>query len=148
MISDIDRLVAIEDIKTLQYKFFRAVDYEKDKIAGLLTHDVRISFSDETPAEAVKLTQPVVLNGPDTFVSFLKQFVGAERSVHLGLMPQIEFDSADKANGIWWIQGVGTDPKARGLKIGLGFETMECDYVRIDGKWLISSLSARIQVHM
>lgn len=146
MVSDIERLIAVEDIKFMRASFCQALDRRDfTALEAMLTPDAKILFSDES---GHGLTQPVELNGRAAFSAFVKEFTGTAKMVHTLTSPQIEIRSADTAHGFWYCEGYSAASKERGLAIGIGYETLEDDYVRVNGKWLIKNLTARIQAVM
>lgn len=166
MPTDLERLIAIEDCKQARLNFQLALD-RKDRDLYFTTVAPDLVF---IPRDANNPDMPeIVMNGADAFWSFAEQVLVARKSIHLGVNPQISVIDENNATGFWYILGYGelapeegtsaqeseVDPQAKealGLfrkegdgetaapKYMLGFESIEDEYVRIDGKWVISKI--------
>jgi hypothetical protein len=134
--SDVERLLAIEQIKQLKARYFRCID-TKDWacLEAVYAPDAQVTF----------------LSSPDTDPSSVKPTVGREnitasqirsltplRTVHHGHMPEIEITSPTTARGIWAMEDIIQGPAAANPTKGYGHyhET----YERIDGQWKIKTL--------
>ncbi|WP_236638190.1 nuclear transport factor 2 family protein [Mangrovicoccus ximenensis] len=145
-VSDIARLVAIEDIKLLKARYFTAVD-AKDwaSIADIFTSDARVDFSGEvqhhvghhgvTQADAVP-GDWVVVGGRAT-AKVIEGAVGGIISVHQGHDPQIDIHSEDRATGRWSLY----DRLEYGHEVMHGYGHYDEEYRRVGGLWRIASLT-------
>lgn len=145
MLSDLEKLMAIEAIKNLRYQFSRVLDArEWNKLGELMTENTKFCFANESGQSLLGIEKPISLTGRNAALAFMQQFVGDGKSIHIASMPEIVFLSADKAHGRWCMQGYTGAGAALGLAVGVGFETIDEEYVLVDGKWFISSIDARI----
>ena len=146
MVSSLERLLAIEDIKRLRYRFCHVLDARDwSGVESLMTEGVTFRFTDESGAGLLGQDGPIRLESRQATVGFMKQFVGPSASVHIGGMAEIDVHSAVSAHGRWAMQGFTEGGGALGLAVGMGLEVIEEDYVQVDGRWLISSIDARIK---
>lgn len=145
VLSGMDRLLAMEEMKNARMTFCRALDdHDWRALRETMTDGFELYFADETGTPNPGLPEPAEMKGADTFVAFAQQLLGHGRSVHICAMPQFDFIDSDHAKALWYIIGYGDI----GAQTGLGFERLVDDYVRIDGKWLIERSDARIQAHI
>jgi len=131
---DVSELSAIEEIKQLKARYFRAVD-EKDweTLRGLFTDDARAWY----PGPARWFT------GPDEIVAWASGFLGAGTiTVHHGFMPEITISAPDRAEAIWAMRDdldiPGHEGAGRRRIVGAGHYREE--YRRVRGKWRIHRL--------
>jgi SnoaL-like domain len=145
VLSDLEKLMAIEELKGLRIRFCRAIDTRDwDKLEGTMTEQARLYFADETGTGKLNLDKPVELKGRAAILDFVRQFTGDRKMVHIATMPEIEFQSADKARGSWNIEGFSAGMTPLGL-VGIGYEDIVDDYVRTKGKWFIANIDCRIK---
>jgi hypothetical protein len=137
MLTDTERLMAIEEIRVLKARYFRYVD----------SHDwagFRSILADDVVFEAPVSPNPG--GGPGGMFSLKGEIAGAEavvawvstslepiHSCHIGYMPEIEIVSADAARAIWGMEDILRAPNFHAHGRGYYRET----YVRRDGRWLI-----------
>lgn len=144
-LGDLARLVAIEDIKNLKSRYFRAVDFKDwPAIIGIFTEDARVDFSGEcqyhvghhgVTADAINPAEWVVIGGTAT-AGVIAGAVGKIVAVHQGHDPQIHVHSAERATGRWTLY----DRLEYGDEIMHGYGHYEEEYRCVDGQWRISSL--------
>ncbi|MCY1534355.1 Bile acid 7-alpha dehydratase [compost metagenome] len=131
----VDRLVAIEDIKQLKARYFRAVDSKNwQTLEAVFAPDAHFDISDDVPG--------CVINGAAEILRVVVPSLTSAVSVHHGHCPEIEIVSGTMANGIWamedtlrWAEGSNSPIKSL-HGYGHYFET----YRRINGLWRIQSL--------
>lgn len=133
--NDIERLLAIEDIKQLKARYFRCVD-AKDwaGFAAVFASDVHFDITADVPG--------CILQSPAAIVEMTRQGLKDCVSVHHGHCPEITVLSATRATGIWameddlrWAQGSGAPMQSLH-----GYGHYHETYSRIDGRWLIQTL--------
>lgn len=134
--TEIERLLAIEDIKMLKAKYFYGLDHK----------DWRL-WKDEVWAPDASLhvpesgEEPFV--GADAIIAWVAESTGDQVSVHHGHMPMIEITSADTATGIWAMEDRLYRSKNRPLESGHtylhGFGHYHETYVRGPSGWRIHS---------
>lgn len=131
--TDLERLLAIEEIKTL---FARRLRYMDEKIwhlyAGLHT--------DDAVSETYGDGQPVV--GAEAIAAAIERYMTGGRapvtSVHHAHTPEITFQSDTEATGIWpmedhlWWSDGGREEHLH------GYGHYHERYRRVDGRWLIA----------
>ena len=131
--EQLQRLLAIEEIKQLKARYFRFLDTKQwDQWATVFATDVRM----EVPEAAVEL------DGRDAVVRNVSAALEGAQTVHHGHMPEIEITGPDTARGTWamfdyveWPAGEG------GSRVGLqGFGHYHEHYVREDGEWRIAKI--------
>ena len=130
----LDRLEAIEEIRLLKARYFRAMDRKLwDELPALFAHDLKVIGEDGS----------IYAEGGDAFAAGLRHSLEHSVSVHQGFSPEIEVHDADHARGIWPMQDaiVWEDRHPRtGWKSILGRGHYHETYRRIDGRWRIATL--------
>ena len=136
--NQIDKLLAIEEIKQLKARYFRFVD-TKDwaGFAGLFAADAVFDLSDDLPG--------CVLVGPAKIVELSARSLEDAVTAHYGHCPEISITSQNSANGIWamedrirWAEE-STSPIKSLHGFGHYLETYDC----IEGCWRIKTLKLR-----
>lgn len=111
--TDLDRLIAIEEIRALKARYCRLADNKTwDAFSELFTHDGAMTFYD--PAGA--LTSKV--QGRVEIVERLTKSVGSAQPIHHIFSAEIDVRSPVEAHGVWameeWvIQPEGADAPFR-----------------------------------
>lgn len=130
--TEIERLIALEEIKSLKAKYFRAVDTKDwESYRSVFSEDLHFDLSDDLPG--------LVEIGADKLIEFSKKSLTGCVSVHHGHCPEIEISSETEASGIWAMEDMlqwGPDsiyPNQTIHGYGHYFET----YRKIDGAWKI-----------
>ena len=131
---DAAALVAIEAIKQVKYRYFRALDCnEWELFATCLTEDCAAAYSDGK----------LCLDGRDAIVGFMRQNMsGADfLSMHHGHHPEIVLESATEARGTWYLEDTIIS-LARGTRLS-GAAIYEDRYRCEDGEWRIAATGYR-----
>ena len=127
--SDIETLLAIEDIKLLKARRDRACDTKDWGLYRALHADDHVSHNDGFER----------WESADVMIANVKALLDKGRTtVHHSHTPDITFESPTKAKGIWGMEDYIFDSETEELLIhGFGFyhET----YEKRDGKWLFTS---------
>ena len=135
--SDLERLLAIEEIGRLKASYFRCLD-TKDWacIATLFTSDATAVYNVEGSGDLATPDNPVT--GNEAIAAFIQRAVEHLVTIHHGHMPEIEITSPTTATGIWAMLDILQEPGGENLVHGWGHyhET----YERIDGRWYIKTL--------
>lgn len=135
--SDVERLLAIEEIGRLKASYFRCLD-TKDWacIATLFTPDATAVYNVEGSGDLATPDNPVT--GNEAIAAFIQRAVEHLVTIHHGHMPEIEITSPTTATGIWAMLDILQEPGGENLVHGWGHyhET----YERIDGRWQIKTL--------
>lgn len=127
--KDIDRLLAIEEIKCLKHKYFRTLDTNDwESLAECMTEDCVARY------DGGKYSY----DGVDNLIAFLRKFMDGptQLTLHQGHHPEITIIDADNATGKWYLQDVVINLKDNTTLRGAGI--YEDRYVKIDGRWRIS----------
>jgi hypothetical protein len=117
-----------EAIKRLKYRYMRCLDQKLwDELGGCLTDDATTSYGDGKFS----------FQGRDAIVKFLSDAMGADsfHSSHQVHHPEIEFQDAVSATGVWALQDVVIDTENDLTLRGAAF--YEDQYRKIDGEWKI-----------
>ena len=135
--TDIERLLAIEEIKRLKSKYFYCLDH---KDWPTWKSDVFAPDASLHVPEARE--EPFV--GIDTIISWVSASAGDQVSVHHGHMPDIEICSADTAKGVWAMEDILRLPKDRPAPMGYtylhGYGHYHETYVRGPSGWRIKTV--------
>ena len=128
-LSDIEQLLAVEEIKLLKAQRDRACDTKDWDLYRALHADHHISHNDGHER----------WESADVMIEAVKALLDKGRTpVHPSHSPEITLEGTDKARGIWGMEDLIFDSETGELLIhGFGFyhET----YQKIDGKWLFTS---------
>lgn len=140
--TDLERLLAIEEIKKLKARYFRFADTkQKQPFRDLFTSDATVLYHD-VDSEFRPLTDVL-----DKLEAVMDQCT----SIHKGYMPEIDILSPTEARGIWAMEDYlfwhADHPDGITQMIGRGHyhET----YVFQDGAWKIRTLElTRLRVEV
>lgn len=137
MLTDVEKLLAIEEIRALKARYFRYVDsHDWDGFRGILAHDV-VFAAPKPPCQEFEAsgmfaqTQDIV--GADAVLAWVSTSLEHIHSAHIGYMPEIEILSADEARAIWGMEDILRGPRIHAHGYGYYRET----YVRQGGAWRI-----------
>ncbi len=131
----VERLEAIEAIRSLKARYFRLMDTKQwDALREVFAADLKVL----TPEGKV------YTEGGDTYAAALRTSLEHAVSCHQGLTGEIEIDDEDTAHAIWAMQDViaweDRHPKT-GWKSILGRGHYHETYRREDGAWRIATLT-------
>ena len=131
---DPQRLVEIEAIKQLKYKYMRCLDQKRwDEMAEVFTEDATAAYSGGKYS----------YQGRDAILEFLSSSMGADtfHSSHQVHQPEIQLTSESTATGTWALQDVVIDLKWEITIRGAAF--YEDEYAKQDGVWRIQHTGYR-----
>jgi hypothetical protein len=128
-VTDLERLLAIEDIKHLKSRYFRYVD-QKDWTAW------RAIFADDGHFEI----GAGIFEGADAFVANVREFLADATTFHHGHMPEIDVLGPDQATGVWTLYDVVEPPVGGGVSPFYGYARYWERYERRGGEWKIASM--------
>ena len=156
--TDVERLLAIEEIKQLKARYFRCVDSQDWKgFATIFTDDalmdmtealqVRDPSTGELQAPALPGAADFAAShqdemrprGAKTIVDWVSSQVGGGSTVHHGHMPEIEITGPDTARGVWAMDDIVQFREGMHLKGMHGFGHYHESYARGPDGWRISS---------
>jgi hypothetical protein len=129
-VDDLTRLLEIEAIKQLKYRYFRHLDLKEwEALAELFAPDARSSYGDG------KYTY----EGRDAIMGFLRGALGRPTilTAHHGHHPEIELASETTATGTWALWDKVIDLQ-HGIEIG-GAAFYRDGYVKLAGAWRFQS---------
>ena len=132
--TDVERLVAVEEIKKLKARYFRCMDTKQwSGWEEVFTTDAVMDVSEEGQG----LDQHIV-KGRDKIIPFVSGVLKGVVTVHHGHMPEIEITSDSTARGIWSMEDKLRWPDGKTTLHGYGHyhET----YEKVGGAWRIKTL--------
>jgi hypothetical protein len=153
----IDRLLAIEDIKQLKARYFRALDTrDMDVYGATFTDDAQIDVRGVTDStstgdgEAMQgFDEGAVFVGGRAFAEFVSEVVKTIRTAHHGHMPEIEIQSATTARGVWAMEDHIWFAPGAPHRMLHGYGHYHETYRKVDGVWLIASMTiTRLRVDL
>jgi hypothetical protein len=131
--TDIEKLLAIEEIKKLKAKYFYyfdAKDWAKWK-AEVWAPDAALDVPEVN----------VVVEGVDSLIAWASKSAGNQVSTHHGHMPIIDITSDTTATGIWAMEDILRLPKDQPSQYGYthlhGFGHYHEQYVKLPQGWRI-----------
>jgi hypothetical protein len=133
-----EELAAIEAIKALKARYFRAMD-TKDWPAfeAVFTADATMDVSGELGGGD---DDAGIIRGNAAIRAFVQGAVDDVTTVHHGHMPEIEIVSPGRARGIWAMEDQLAWPEGAPIRSLHGFGHYHETYEQHDGRWLIASL--------
>jgi ketosteroid isomerase-like protein len=126
----IHQLLDIEQIKQLKARYFRLVDTKQwDEWGKVFASDAVLEIPE---GDLVHRGRAEIVANVSTVMEHL-------RTVHHGLMPEIEITGPDTARGVWAMSDYVEWPADDGTRVGLrGYGHYVEEYVREDGQWCIA----------
>ena len=98
--TDVERLIAVEEIKQLKARYYRCMDTKQwSGWEEVFTADATMDVSEEQPPGSTE-RMPIV-KGRDNIIPFVSKVLEGVVTVHHGHMPEIEITSDTTARGIW-----------------------------------------------
>jgi SnoaL-like domain len=143
--NDIEKLLAIEELKRLKSKYFWGLDHKDWDF-----------WRREVWAPEGRLIVPEASRdciGVDAVLAYVKESTGDQVSVHHGHMPNIEITSDTAATGVWAMEDRLYRSKQYPLEDGStylhGFGHYHETYVRLSSGWRIqTSRLTRLRVEL
>jgi hypothetical protein len=136
-VTNVQRLLAIEDIKTLKAKYFYYLDHKDWE-----RWRSEVFADDATLHVPIARAKPLV--GADSIVRWVKSNARGRSSVHHGHMPIITIHSLRYAEAIWAMEDclywAGDSPTAEGRSYLHGFGHYHETYVHTSVGWRIKSV--------
>lgn len=150
MIGGLEKLLAIEDIKTLRAKYCRSIDsHSFDRLCEVLTEDFVLDMS---PTGRVLGADVQPIAGRDTVIGMMhRAFAPLNMLLHIVTIPEIEFQDAAHATGVWrqetFIKETRPDLPGVGLAYATVFDTYrkEADQ-KENGGWRIASVRVELDI--
>jgi hypothetical protein len=134
-VDRLERLEAIEEIRTLKARYFRLIDTKQwDELTGVFAEDLKIVSPDGK----------IWLEGGPAYAKSLASGLADAVSRHQGFTAEIEVADGSNASAIWAMQDIieWTDRHPReGWKAIVGQGHYHETYRLIDGRWRIATLT-------
>ncbi len=149
--TEIERLLAIEEIKQLKARYFRAMDTKAfDELHTVFADDATFDFR-EALRDPIEGTPPQYeehppVSGREAIVAYITGALETAVSVHHGHVPEIELTSDTTARGIWPME----DVVRNGTFSFRGWGHYRESYVRTASGWRIQSsriTRLRVDIH-
>ena len=133
-VSDLDRYLAIQEIKALKARYFRHLDEKDwDSWQGVFAPDAEMVVTPDGEGPGSP-NNPVV--GSAEIVAFVRPSIETLVTVHHGHMPEIEITSPTTATGIWAMGDIVLLPDMELRGWGHYHET----YRKVRGEWKIAKI--------
>jgi len=133
--NDLERLVAIEEIKQLKARYFYGFDHQDWTL-----------WRDEVWAPEGRLEVPeagIAVEPRDAMIAWVSKQAAGQSSVHHGHTPIITFTSDTTASAIWAMEDrlwrTGENPMHGDVRFIHGFGHYHETYVKLDVGWRITS---------
>jgi hypothetical protein len=134
--TDVERSIAIEEIKQTKARYFRCMD-TKDW-AGFEAVFAPDATADFTPQGGNP--QEWSTSGAANIVAWVRKVVEPAITVHHGHMPEVELTSPTTARAVFAMEDLIWWPEGSRRKTLHGWGHYHESYEKISGKWLIKSL--------
>jgi hypothetical protein len=151
--NDLERLVAIEQIKQLRARYFRGVDSgDAGLVKSILAEDCVLDYrgccTDPATGKDFLPAMNVVLTGRDAWRSDGMSALGIV-SVHHGHNCEIEFTSETTASGIWSMTDRLYFPPGGEFSLMTGYGHYLETYEKVDDSWKLKTTHiTRIRVEV
>ena len=151
--NDIERLLAIEELRQLKARYFRGVDQcDGDLVRALLTEDCELNYIgccvDPASGKDYIPAMNVILRGRDSWKSDGMSKFGIV-SVHQGHNFEVAFDSNTEAHGIWSMTDRLYFPAGGEFSLMTGYGHYHETYEKIGDVWQLKTTHiTRIRVEV
>ena len=135
--DDLQRLLAIEQIKQLKARYFRFMDSKdwtalETVFAPDAVMDMRAEMHDGSGDDGL-------VRGAANVVAFMRKAIEDVQTVHHGHTPEIELTSETSARGVWAMEDMLRWPEGALLRSLHGYGHYHETYERIDERWYIKT---------
>ena len=144
----VERLEAIEAIKTLKARYFRCMDTKDwagfvEQFTPDAVMDINVDLGGSVGDDAG------LIRGNQAIADSVRGFVHEVLTVHHGHTPEIELTSDTTARGIWAMEDTLRWPKGAAMRAMHGYGHYHETYEKVDGQWRIASTQlARLRVDL
>ena len=130
--AKVQKLLDIEEIKKLKYRYFRCFDTaDVDGIVDVFHPDVTLSV--------VGGVYKFKMEGRDAYLKMIREGSHAEMiTQHNGHHPEIDIISETEAKGIWYLHDIVWEFR-RNIHIN-GTAFYREKYLKVDGRWVIKDI--------
>ena len=133
--DDIERLIAIEDIRRLKARYFRCMDTKDwDGFRDVFAADAEMDMRAEAGEAGL-------VRGAPEIAAFVRGAVDTVVTAHHGHMPEIDVTSPTTATGVWAMEDVLRWPPGGPMTDMHGCGHYHETYVKGDGGWRIQTLT-------
>lgn len=133
----VERLAAVEAIKNLKARYFRAMDTKDwDAFRRVFSADATMDVSGEMPSAP---GSDGIIRGNEAIAAFVRGAIDAVTTVHHGHMPEIAVSSPSEATGVWAMEDNLRWPEGSPIRSLHGFGHYHETYIRVGDEWQISS---------
>jgi hypothetical protein len=148
LVNDVQRLLAIEDIRQLKARYYRCMDTKDwEGLANVFApdavFDLRQVNSVRNPLTGEWAPpygdESVVYRGHAAVVGMIRNAVSRLVTVHHGHMGEVEITSDSAARAIWAMEDVIHNPPGEARASMHGFGHYHDTYVRLDRGWAIQT---------
>jgi len=130
--TKVQRLLDIEEIKRLKYRYFRCFDTAD-------VEGIRDVFHPDVTLSVVGGVYRFKLEGREAYLDMVRDGAHAEMiTQHQGHHPEIDILSPTEARGIWYLQDSVWEFRRKMHITGTAFYRER--YQKIDGRWLIREI--------
>lgn len=140
--NDLERLLAIEEIKQTKARYYRAMDTKDwDLFAAQFSPNAVMDARSEVRSERG------LAKGPAEIAAFIQSVVGHVTTVHHGHMPEIEITSPTTATAVFAMEDHLWWPEGHERRTLHGYGHYHEAFEKVDGRWLILTTSlSRLRV--
>lgn len=133
-LNPVERLLAIEAIKTLRARYCRFLDTKDwDGLRTTLSPDIRLDLP--------SLREQGGLRGIEAFIDLVTQWFAVAPSLHANSLPEIDILSSCDAVGIWAQEHFLPARYRPTIHHGHGYGYSHDRYECVDGRWRIASIT-------
>jgi hypothetical protein len=133
--NDVERLVAIEQIRRMRSRYLRMLDTRNwDEVANAYAPDATLAFHTEAPG--------VVSRGRAQIIATITSTLVDVTTVHFGHMAEIDILSPQRATGVWALEDTlwfGPKSMYPGRRVH-AYGHLNDSYSKIDGRWLLQDV--------
>jgi plasmid replication initiation protein len=126
--NDLDRLIALEEIRTLEARRGRLLD----------TQDWAAYAELHVPEITTDIGAPEPLQGAAAMIDWLREQLAGAVTVHHVHSPDISFTSEDTAHGVWAMEAMTHYRRVGSTAWRHGYGFYYVDYERREGVWKIA----------
>ena len=144
--TDLEKLLAIEEIKKLKARYFRTMDTKDwDGLGTVFAPESVFDFGEATidPIDNPDDEGPAPVEGGEAIVAAIRDALSNVNSVHQGHMPEIEITSEKTAKAVWPMEDVlrpiSVGELAEPFRPFKGYGHYHETYVCLDGTWRIKT---------
>jgi hypothetical protein len=143
--TDVEKLLAIEEIKQTKARYFRCMDMKDwDGFTAVFTPDGSVDYTLAGPDSS-----DLRASGAANCVALVRSAIEQALSIHHGHMAEVEVTSPTTAMAIFAMEDLIFWPEGSRHKTMHGWGHYHETYEKVGGKWLIKTLKlTRLKVAM